>query len=129
VKDLSAILAELGVHRRPGRFAVLDGAEGLEPSTIEAMVREDEGLSVVVELEAALAAGREVGFEAAWLTLDVESDLEAVGLTAAVSGALAAEQIACNVIAGLRHDHLLVPIDAAERAQGILLGLRGPSPS
>jgi hypothetical protein len=53
----------------------------------------------------------------------VHSDLAAVGLTAAVSAALAAEGIACNVIAGHLHDHLLVPVDRADDAVSILRGL------
>ncbi|MEO1490422.1 MAG: ACT domain-containing protein, partial [Pseudomonadota bacterium] len=49
-------------------------------------------------------------------SLEVHSDLEAVGLTAAVSVALADAGIACNVIAGLHHDHLFVPWERRETA-------------
>jgi len=52
--------------------------------------------------------------------LDVNSALDAVGLTAAVSSALAAHGIPCNVLAGYHHDHLLVPIERAELAIAIL---------
>ena len=33
-----------------------------------------------------------------------------MGLTAAVSARLAEQDIACNVLAGYHHDHLLVPM-------------------
>ena len=56
----------------------------------------------------------------AWITLDVLSDLEGVGLTAAVATALASAGIACNVVAGRLHDHLFVPEARAAEAMDLL---------
>ena len=39
-------------------------------------------------------------FRAAWISLTVHSDLEAVGLTAAFSTALGQAGVSCNVVAG-----------------------------
>jgi uncharacterized protein len=57
------------------------------------------------------------------ISLQVYSDLEGVGLTAAVSSALAEAGIACNVIAGAYHDHLFVPWERREEAMEILRDL------
>ena len=46
----------------------------------------------------------------------VHSSLEAVGLTAIVSGKLAAYEISANVIAGYYHDHIFVPEQFADEA-------------
>ena len=43
------------------------------------------------------------------MTLEVRSALGALGLSAAVTGALCEPGISCNVVAGYHHDHLLVP--------------------
>jgi hypothetical protein len=88
------------------------------------MIVENEGVTSVVSVSDAERLGVTPEFVAAWLTLDVNSALDAVGLTAAVSSALAAGGIACNVLAGYHHDHLLVPEDDAARAVSILVGLR-----
>jgi len=58
-----------------------------------------------------------------WLTLSVQSSLEAIGLTAAVSAALTAAGIPCNVLAGTYHDHLLVPESLAADAERLLTAL------
>ena len=56
-------------------------------------------------------------------TIREPEGLTAVGLTAAVSTALARAGISCNVIAGYHHDHLLVPADRADEALHVLAGL------
>jgi hypothetical protein len=79
-------------------------------------VRESAGLTLVVPEEQAVAAGLPVLFRAAWISLTVHSDLEAVGLTAAFSSALGQAGISCNVVAGAFHDHLFVPVAQAQKA-------------
>jgi len=93
---------------------------------VAATVLEDEGPTSVISLADAERLGQTPGFVAAWLTLDVESALDAIGLTAAVATALAADGIACNVLAGFHHDHLLVPEERAEDAIASLMRLRSP---
>lgn len=80
-----------------------------------AFIREDEGATLVVE-----AKEGQPGPHFACITLQVHSDLEGVGLTAAVSTALADAGIACNVIAGFHHDHLFVPWDRRDKALATL---------
>jgi uncharacterized protein len=55
-----------------------------------------------------------------YTTFDNNSSLQAVGLTAAVSGKLAAKGIPANVVAGFYHDHLFVPSDRAQEALAAL---------
>lgn len=109
--NLDKMLASLGVQRRPGLYtfvAVAVPTPGLLAAS-DAMVVEGELTTLVLPVEAARRAGLPVTVELAWLTLTVESSLDAVGLTAAVSRRLADRNIACNVLAGYHHDHLLVP--------------------
>jgi hypothetical protein len=87
------------------------------------MIQESEGTTLVVTVDEAREFGIDVEFEVAWLTLTVFSSLEAVGLTASFSAALAAAGIACNVLAGYHHDHLLVPVDRADEAIAVLRAL------
>lgn len=87
-----------------------------------ATFREDEGLSLIVPHEVALANEIEAD-PYARITLRVHSALDGVGLTAAVSGALAGAGIACNMVAALRHDHVFVPAARAKEALAILQAL------
>ncbi len=57
------------------------------------------------------------------ITLKVHSSLEAVGLTAAVSSALAEAGLSANVIAGYYHDHLFLQSDSALPAMAALEAL------
>ena len=85
--------------------------------------REDEGVTAIVPAELADEAGLD-GPDFARITLMVHSDLEGVGLTAAVSTALADAGIACNMVAGFHHDHVFVPAARAEAALQALLALQ-----
>jgi uncharacterized protein len=124
--DREGLLADLSVHRRPGRWCFVSDVEIPSDVSVAATVVEEEGTTTVLSVADAARMGIRPDFVAAWLTLDVTSALDGVGLTAAVAGALAAENIPCNVLAAYHHDHLLVPVDQAERAMAVLDGL-GPS--
>ncbi len=89
-----------------------------------ATFREAEGLTLIVEEQRAQKAGLPVLFRAAWITLTVHSDLQAVGLTAAVAAALAQVHISCNVVAAAFHDHLFVPVESGGDAVAALQQLQ-----
>lgn len=105
-------------------FASLPEPIGLGEVDFIATFREAEGLTVVLEEEQAQKAKLPVFFRAAWITLEVCSDLNAIGLTAAFSAALAEAGISCNVMAAANHDHIFVPIDSAREALHQLEGLQ-----
>jgi uncharacterized protein len=110
VSDLAGMLAGMAplLDARRWDFAVIAGDP---PADAFALIREEEGLTAVIaDTNGAFAR----------ITLMVHSALGGVGLTAAVSGALAAAGIACNVVAGFHHDHLFVPWDRREDALAIL---------
>ena len=89
-----------------------------------ATVREQEGLTIVVAEAQAIAADLSIVLRAAWITLNVHSDLHSVGLTAEVSRALSQANISCNVIAGSFHDHVFVPAESSLAALKVLRGLQ-----
>lgn len=94
----------------------------LEPLAF-ASVRESEGMTLVLDENAAGSVGVSGAGPFRRITLNVHSSLEAVGLTSAVSGALAGEGISANMIAGFYHDHLFVPAAQAGEALRILKAL------
>lgn len=81
-----------------------------------ASFQEREGLTLVVTAENAAACGLDYQGVFRCISLQVHSSLEAVGLTAIVSGKLAAYEISANVIAGYYHDHIFVPEQFADEA-------------
>lgn len=105
-------------------FATPRAGETLDPDRIVASVREPEGLSVIVDAEYARQVNLAPILRCAWITLTVHSALDAVGLTAAFSKALADVGISCNIVAGARHDHLFVPEHQAQAALDALLALQ-----
>jgi uncharacterized protein len=121
-RDLETLLRSADPELRPGRFVfvVVHDEALLDQLDPEATIRESEGLTAVVRRERADALGVPYDYLAAWITLRVHSALDAVGLTAAVSRALAAAGLSCNVLAGLHHDHLLVPAGRADEALAVL---------
>jgi hypothetical protein len=110
VSDLAGMLAGMApvLDARRWEFALVAGDP---PANAFALIREDEGLTATIaDADGAFAR----------ITLMVHSALDGVGLTAAVSGALAEAGIACNVVAGFHHDHLFVPWERRGEALAIL---------
>ena len=85
-----------------------------------ALIRETEGITVVLPLDAAKHAGLPIETSWAGITLTVHSSLNAVGFLAAISARLAAAGLSLNPLAGYYHDHLFVPWDRREAALAVL---------
>lgn len=125
--DLTLLLRELDPVIAHPEVVVVE-ADGVIALPALAMVHEHESTTLVLHRSDADSAGLQYDSVFTWITLRVLSSLEAVGLTAAFSSALAAEGIGCNVLAGARHDHLLVPWGRAVDAIVVLRSLGDPVP-
>lgn len=88
------------------------------------MLVEAEGESFILKSEDAEALGFDCSQRMRQITLRVHSSLTGVGLTAAVSNALARLQIPCNVVAAFHHDHIFIPEALAEQALHLLMQLQ-----
>ena len=104
----------------PYVFAAGEPPSGLSPF---AVIREDEGVTVILTRADADRAGLPYDYVAARITVRVGSALTDVGLTALFSRTLAESGISCNVIAGRAHDHLFVDWDQTAQALALLAEL------
>jgi hypothetical protein len=129
IKDLDQLIKSMEPILNPGVFAFVSvhNEETLKSVKVIASILESEGYSAVIAESDALSLGLPILFRAAWITLTVNSDLQAVGLTAAFAGALGKAGISCNVIAGAYHDHIFVPVERAEDAMKVLKALQASS--
>ena len=121
-KDLSVILRSIKPALNQGEYVFCSVPEtaSIRQEDIISYFKEKEGYTLILEKAKAEASNIHYSFVAAWITLTVHSSLEAVGLTAAFSNALAANGISCNVVAAFYHDHIFVPVQDAEKAMRIL---------
>jgi hypothetical protein len=125
--DLTKLLQELHPIRNEGEYVFclvnsLSNAAELNPLCI---FQEKEEVTVILPKKRADENFLLYSVICAWITLDVHSSLEAVGLTAAVAKVLTEANISCNVVAAYYHDHLFVPVKDAERAMDVLSTLSG----
>jgi uncharacterized protein len=129
ISDLSQLLKNLKPELNTGTFvfATLTQSDQVEMKDVIALVREPEGVSVIVEEQRAFKLGLNTSFKCAWITLTVNSDLNAIGLTAAFASTLGQAGISCNVVAGTNHDHIFVPVDQALKAMNELHALQKQS--
>jgi len=106
-------------------FASLDKDSSVSVEQLEPLgtFYEKEGLTIIVLKTNADSLGITYQGIFQCITLNVHSSLEAVGLTAAVSSALANDRISANVVAAYYHDHIFVPKVKANQALLCLLEL------
>jgi hypothetical protein len=109
----------------PGTYAFSSVPVGTDLSGVPvvATMLEREGLSVVCPEQDAVSRGWKVLFRSAWIQLGCATALDGIGLTAAVSTALAGAGISCNMVAGAYHDHVFVPVERAAEAAQLINGL------
>ena len=130
--NLASLLTALQPELSEGTFVFVslpDEEQAPSGCAPLATIREAEGLTLVLTLEDAELSGFIYEGHFKRITLRVHSSLEAVGLTAAVSTALANHGISANMLAGYFHDHILVPSEDAEPAMACLRALSGDGPS
>lgn len=111
------------LHEGEYVFCLFDSIESAQVHHPVCLFREAEGVTAILPRRSADPANISYSAAFAWITLTVHSSLEAVGLTAAVSGALTEAGISCNVVAAYFHDHIFVPADDASRAMQALIAL------
>lgn len=129
IKDLDHLIKSMQPVLNPGVFAFVsvESAEVLKTVKVIASIWEDEGYSAVIAESDAISLGLPIMFRAGWITLTVNSDLQAVGLTAVFARALGKAGISCNVVAGAFHDHIFVPIERTLDAMDALKNLQKSS--
>ncbi len=118
INDRDEMIARMEpvLHESAWVFAVLGrGVASAVADDAFAIIAESEGMTYVLPSDVAQTVDP-TGARYARITLNVWSDLDGVGLTAAVATALAAENIPTNVIAAYHHDHVFVPWPQRERA-------------
>jgi hypothetical protein len=126
IADIQTLLKTMTPELHSGEyvFCAVPSVDGIKMNDVICFFREAEAITIIVSKETADALNLSYDYVAAWITLTVHSSLQAVGLTAAFSGALAKAGISCNVIAGYYHDHIFVAHGDADRAMGVLKAMQ-----
>lgn len=121
-KDLDKLLKTMKPKLNVGDyvFCTVSDINLLNIGDIVSIFKEEEGNTIIIKKELADSINFQYSFIAAWITLTVHSSLEAVGLTAAFSSALAEHGISCNVVAAFFHDHIFVDKKDTEKVLEIL---------
>jgi len=122
ITNLEELIANMEPVLNEGEyvFASVQNTDSIPRAITICEVKEKEGITVVLKKEEAEKLGLSFEFVAAWITLNIHSALEAVGLTAAFATALGKENISCNVIAGFYHDHIFVSTKDRDKAMEVL---------
>jgi hypothetical protein len=120
--NISLLLKNMTPELNEGEyvFCTVRSIGNVDAEDIIGTFKEREGRTVILNKALADKMQYEYSYVASWITLTVHSSLQAVGLTAAFSKALANAGISCNVVAAYYHDHIFVAQQDAEKALNVL---------
>lgn len=125
-KDLSFLLRNMNPKLMKNEYVFCtvppDRSEPIEAEPLMAF-EEEEGLALILDRQD--ADRNDLHYDQTWamITLEVHSDLEAVGFLAAVTTRLAKHGISTNVVSAFFHDHLFVQSAKSGQAMQVLKGL------
>jgi uncharacterized protein len=124
-KNLQYLLKTLQPQHNIGDyvFCTVKDITAINFTDIILFFKEAEGHTIIIKKELADELLLPYTFVTSWITLTVHSSLEAIGLTAAFSTALAQNGISCNVVAAFYHDHIFVGENDIEKAMAVLNNL------
>lgn len=126
-KDLSILLQNMEPVLNAGEYVFCTVKNVNEIPDLEKILfffRESEAITIILEKNWADEWSLEYSYISSWITLNVHSSLEAVGLTAVFANALKKQNISCNVVAAYFHDHIFITKKDAEKAMEALEALR-----
>jgi hypothetical protein len=126
ISNLRELLRKMEPSLSEGKFhiASINESEQMALAShmghIISIFREKEGLSIVfseeIKGEVEGITKNRIAGPFALITLNVYSDLMAIGFLAKITEALAKEKISVNAFSAYHHDHLLVPYKRKEDA-------------
>jgi len=125
VKNLETLIKEMKPRLNNGEyvFTTVNNLKDINSDDIIGQFKEKEGTTLILERQKADLLNLTYNFIASWITLEIHSALDAIGLTAAFSSALTKHNISCNVIAGFYHDHIFVDKKDETKALQVLINL------
>ncbi|MFH1326840.1 MAG: ACT domain-containing protein [archaeon] len=121
IKDLNELIKNMNPELVEKGFVFCTINKSIDMKIAPKMVfREKEGATLILKQDQ--AEGYNLKYNGIWdmITLNVNSDLEAVGFLAKITKALAKEGISVNAVSAYYHDHLFVPSDKSKKALEIL---------
>ena len=124
VRDLETLLASMSPTLEEGEFVFVcfpgESHPDPPPEGVICTFREQEGMTWILRRDEADERGFPSAFPCRMITLNVVSDLEAIGFLARITTELAAREISVNPVSAYHHDHLFVPTRQAEEALKVL---------
>lgn len=127
ITDLQTLIKSMEPVLKPNEyvFTTFDEIGWKEIAELHpiSVFQEDESVTLIIDRKT--ADENDIPYDSVFrlISLHVHSSLDAVGLTAAFSTALAKHGISANLVAAYFHDHIFVPSDKAEEAMNVLNGL------
>ena len=121
--NLNKLLMKMNPVLSDGRFVFLTLKANIPSLLVKESLmifKENEGETFIVKEKVAI--DNQLKFEQVWalITLNVHSDLQAVGFLAAITKKLAEAGISVNAVSAYYHDHLFIPWDKRLDAMSVL---------